>query len=240
MTEFSKEIISTSKINKIFPNNVRALEDFTFSVKKGEVLTIIGPSGSGKSTLLRCLNGLEEIDNGTITVDDIPFDNNSANRNKIVKKIGMVFQSFNLFPHLTVLENISMAPKLVRGISKKESEAIAMDLLKKVNIPDKSNEYPDRLSGGQQQRVALARALVVEPKVLLLDEPSAGMNPQETIEITAFIKTLRDLHGYTILVIEHKLNVVRTISDRVIALDYGVKIAEGSYAEVSWYRQVHR
>ena len=142
MSELSKEILSARKINKIFPNNVLALEDFSFSVKKGEVLTIIGPSGSGKSTLLRCLNGLEEIDSGTITVNGIPFNSNSAKRMEIIKKIGMVFQSFNLFPHLTVLENITLAPKLVKGISKKEAGLIALDLLEKVNIADKTNEYP--------------------------------------------------------------------------------------------------
>ena len=226
MPEFSKEIISAIKINKTFSNNVRALEDFSFSVKKGEVLTIIGPSGSGKSTLLRCLNGLEEIDQGSITVDGIPFDSNPANRKKIIKKIGMVFQSFNLFPHLTVLENISLAPKLVRKTSKKDAETVAMNLLEKVNISEKSNEYPGRLSGGQQQRVAIARALAMKPEIMLFDEATSALDPEMISEVLDVIRDLAK-EGMTMLLVTHEMGFAREVSDRVIFMESGRLVEEG-------------
>ncbi len=227
MPEFSDKIISASKINKTFPNNVQALEDFSFSVKKGEVLTIIGPSGSGKSTLLRCLNGLEDIDSGTITVDGIPFDNSAPNRREIIKKIGMVFQSFNLFPHLTVLENISLAPRLVRGSGKKDTEAAAMTLLEKVHISDKSNEYPAKLSGGQQQRVAIARALAMEPEIMLFDEATSALDPEMISEV---LDVIRDLAkgGMTMLLVTHEMGFAREVSDRVVFMESGRLIEEGA------------
>ena len=226
MPEFAGEILSASKIYKTFPNNVRALEDFSVSVKKGEVLTIIGPSGSGKSTLLRCINGLEEIDSGTITVDGIPFDSTSKNRREIIKKIGMVFQSFNLFPHLTVLENISLAPKLVRGAAKKNAEAAAMDLLEKVSISDKSNEYPARLSGGQQQRVAIARALAMKPEIMLFDEATSALDPEMISEVLDVIRDLAK-EGMTMLLVTHEMGFAREVSDRVIFMESGRLIEEG-------------
>ena len=226
MPEFSDKILRADGISKTFPNNVRALEDFSFSVKKGEVLTIIGPSGSGKSTLLRCLNGLEEIDSGTITVDGIPFDANSPNRREIIKKIGMVFQSFNLFPHLTVLENISLAPRLVRGTDKKGAEAAALDLLEKVNISDKSNEYPARLSGGQQQRVAIARALAMNPEIMLFDEATSALDPEMISEV---LDVIRDLAkgGMTMILVTHEMGFAREVSNRVIFMESGRLIEEG-------------
>jgi len=195
-------------------------------VKKGEVLTIIGPSGSGKSTLLRCINGLEEIDSGTITVDGIPFDSTSKNRREIIKKIGMVFQSFNLFPHLTVLENISLAPKLVRGAAKKNAEAAAMDLLEKVSISDKSNEYPARLSGGQQQRVAIARALAMKPEIMLFDEATSALDPEMISEVLDVIRDLAK-EGMTMLLVTHEMGFAREVSDRVIFMESGRLIEEG-------------
>ncbi len=226
MPEFSDKILRADGISKTFPNNVRALENFSFSVKKGEVLTIIGPSGSGKSTLLRCLNGLEEIDSGTITVDGIPFDANSPNRREIIKKIGMVFQSFNLFPHLTVLENISLAPRLVRGTDKKGAEAAALDLLEKVNISDKSNEYPARLSGGQQQRVAIARALAMNPEIMLFDEATSALDPEMISEV---LDVIRDLAkgGMTMILVTHEMGFAREVSNRVIFMESGRLIEEG-------------
>ena len=225
MPESSNEILSASKINKTFLNNVRALEDFSFSVKKREVLTIIGPSGSGKSTLLRCLNGLEEIDSGTITVGGIPFEDHSPNRREIIKKIGMVFQSFNLFPHLTVLENISLAPRLVRGMIKKEAEAAAMDLLEQVNISDKSNEYPGRLSGGQQQRVAIARALAMNPEIMLFDEATSALDPEMISEVLDVIRDLAK-EGMTMLLVTHEMGFAREVSDRVIFMESGRLVEE--------------
>lgn len=222
----SKEIIHAGRITKTFPNNVRAIENFTFSVERGEVLTIIGPSGSGKSTLLRCLNGLEDIDSGTITVDGVLFENNSPNRREIIKKIGMVFQSFNLFPHLTVLENISLAPRLVRGTDKKSAEAAAMDLLEKVDISDKSNEYPARLSGGQQQRVAIARALAMKPEIMLFDEATSALDPEMISEV---LDVIRDLarEGMTMLLVTHEMGFAREVSDRVIFMEAGRLVEEG-------------
>lgn len=226
MTELSTEILSASKICKTFPNDVRALDDFSFSVKRGEVLTIIGPSGSGKSTLLRCLNGLEKIDSGSITVGGIPFDSNPANQRAIIKKIGMVFQSFNLFPHLTALENISMAPRLVKGLSKREAEKIAMDLLNKVNITDKSNEYPGRLSGGQQQRVAIARALAMSPEIMLFDEATSALDPEMISEVLEVIRKLAK-EGMTMLLVTHEMGFAREVSDRVIFMESGRLVEEG-------------
>ena len=230
MSKFANEIISAVKICKTFPNNVRALDDFSTSVKKGEVLTIIGPSGSGKSTLLRCLNGLEEIDSGTITVDGISFDSSSASRREIIKKIGMVFQSFNLFPHLTVLENITLAPKLVKGASKSEAETIAMDLLEKVDIADKTDEYPGRLSGGQQQRVAIARALAMKPDIMLFDEVTSALDPEMISEVLDVIRDLAE-EGMTMLLVTHEMGFAREVSDRIIFMESG-KLVEEAPADV--------
>jgi len=226
MPESPNEILCAAGISKTFSNNVNALEDFSISVNKGDVLTIIGPSGSGKSTLLRCLNGLEEIDSGTITVGGIPFNSSSPDRREIIKKIGMVFQSFNLFPHLTVLENISLAPRVVRGISKKEAEASAMDLLEKVNISDKSKEYPARLSGGQQQRVAIARALAMNPEIMLFDEATSALDPEMISEVLDVIRDLAK-EGMTMLLVTHEMGFAREVSDRVVFMEAGRVVEEG-------------
>jgi polar amino acid transport system ATP-binding protein len=159
-------IIVVEHINKTFANGVKAVVDFTTKVKRGEVLVVIGPSGSGKSTFLRCLNGLEEIDSGNIVIDGIPLDDSKKNRLEIRKEVGMVFQLFNLFPHMTVLENVNLAQRRVRKKSREEATAMSMDLLKKVGITEKADNYPNQLSGGQQQRVAIARALAMMPKVM--------------------------------------------------------------------------
>ena len=226
MPEIPEEIISVYNINKTFPNNIRALDDFSFSVKKREVLSIIGPSGSGKSTLLRCLNGLEEIDSGTITIDGIPFDRNLKNRKRIVEKIGIVFQSFNLFPHLTVLENISLAPRLVKRAKKKEAEAVAMSLLEKVKIWDKAEEYPGRLSGGQQQRVAIARALAMKPDIMLFDEATSALDPEMIGEVLDVIRDLTS-EGMTMLLVTHEMGFAKEVSDRVIFMESGRLVEEG-------------
>ncbi|MBW2409913.1 MAG: amino acid ABC transporter ATP-binding protein, partial [Deltaproteobacteria bacterium] len=169
-------MVTVDKINKTFPNGVCALSDFSTKIRRSEVVVVIGPSGSGKSTFLRCLNGLEEIDSGEIVIDGIPLDDNKKNRLEIRKEVGMVFQSFNLFPHKTVLANITLAPRLVRKKSKETAREMAMDLLEKVNIAEKADNYPSQLSGGQQQRVAIARALAMHPKVMMFDEATSALD----------------------------------------------------------------
>lgn len=213
--EFSENIIHTEKISKKFSNGVMALSDFSLSVKRGEVVVIIGPSGSGKSTFLRCLNGLEEIDSGTILIDGIKLDDNIPNRKKIVKKIGMVFQSFNLFPHLSVLENISLAQKIVQGKNKGEADKATMELLHRVNIDDKANDYPRNLSGGQQQRVAIARALALNPDIMLFDEATSALDPEMIGEVLDVMRTLAS-DGMTMVIVTHEMGFAREVSNRVV------------------------
>lgn len=227
MPESNTEILSVKSVNKTFSNNIRALDDFSISINKGEVVVVIGPSGSGKSTLLRCLNGLEEIDDGEIIIDGIPFSGNTANRKTIIKKIGMVFQAFNLFHHLTVLENISLPQRLAKGIDKKTAESIAMDLLEKVNIPEKASEFPGRLSGGQQQRVAIARALAMKPEIMLFDEATSALDPEMISEVLDVMRNLAQ-EGMTMLVVTHEMGFAREISDRVVFMEAGKLIEQGS------------
>ncbi len=226
MTEQPGKIIEIKKINKTFGNHVTALDDFSISVDRGEVVVVIGPSGSGKSTLLRCLNGLEETDSGSIVIDGTPLDSHPSNRKKIIKKIGMVFQSFNLFPHMTVLENICLAPRRVKGFNRTSAETIARDLLKKVNLSDKEQEYPNRLSGGQQQRVAIARALAMKPDIMLFDEATSALDPEMISEV---LDVMRDLakEGMTMLAVTHEMGFAREVSDRVVFMETGKLIEQG-------------
>jgi len=220
-------IITVDRINKTYPNGVRALCDFSTNITRSEVLVIIGPSGSGKSTFLRCLNGLEEIDNGSITVDGIPLDDRKENRLEIRKEVGMVFQAFNLFPHMTVLENVNLAQRLVRKKDKKEATETTMDLLRKVGIPEKANSYPNQLSGGQQQRVAIARALAMMPKVMLFDEATSALDPEMIGEVLDVMKTLAR-EGMTMIVVTHEMGFAREVSDWVIFMEEGRIIEEGT------------
>jgi polar amino acid transport system ATP-binding protein len=220
-------IIEVDKINKTFPGGVQALVDFSTQVRKAEVLVVIGPSGSGKSTFLRCLNGLEEIDSGSIVIDGIPLDDNKKHRLEIRKEVGMVFQLFNLFPHLTVLENINLAQKLVRKKTKEEATAATMNLLNKVGIPEKAHNYPSHLSGGQQQRVAIARALALMPKVMLFDEATSALDPEMIGEVLEVMKTLAR-EGMTMVVVTHEMGFAREVSDRVIFMDGGRIVEEGT------------
>jgi polar amino acid transport system ATP-binding protein len=220
-------IIVVDHIHKTFPNGVRALHDFSTHVRRGDVVVVIGPSGSGKSTFLRCLNGLEEIDSGSIVIDGIPLDDNKKNRLKIRKEVGMVFQSFNLFPHMTVLENVNLAQRLVRGKTKQESRDTTIDLLEKVNIPEKANSYPSQLSGGQQQRVAIARALAMRPKIMLFDEATSALDPEMIGEVLDVMKTLAR-EGMTMIVVTHEMGFAREVSDRVIFMEEGRIIEEGT------------
>jgi len=220
-------IIDVDGIDKTFDNGVVALKNFSTKIRRSEVVVIIGPSGSGKSTFLRCLNGLEEIDAGSITIDGTPLDDNKKNRLEIRKEVGMVFQHFNLFPHLTVLKNITLAQMLVRKRSKNEAHDAAMHLLQKVDISDKAESFPDQLSGGQQQRVAIARALAMKPKVMMFDEATSALDPEMIGEVLAVMKDLA-LEGMTMVVVTHEMGFAREVCDWVIFMEDGMKVEEGT------------
>lgn len=222
-------IIVAEHINKTFVGDVKALIDFSTRIHRGEVVVVIGPSGSGKSTFLRCLNGLEEVDSGAIVIDGIPLDDNKKNRLEIRKEVGMVFQQFNLFPHMTVLENVNLAQRRVRGKSKDEARTMSMDLLEKVNIADKADNFPNQLSGGQQQRVAIARVLAMMPKVMLFDEATSALDPEMIGEVLDVMKDLAR-EGMTMVCVTHEMGFAREVSDRVIFMEDG-KIVEVGTAE---------
>ncbi len=202
-----------------------ALLGVDMNVAKREVVVVIGPSGSGKSTLIRCINRLEEHDEGRIIVDGIELTRDLRNIQEIRRETGMVFQQFNLFPHLTVLDNVTLAPRQVRRIPKKEAEALAMELLTQVRIPDQAGKYPGQLSGGQQQRVAIARALAMHPKVMLFDEPTSALDPEMINEV---LDTIKDLarQGMTMIVVTHEMGFAREVADRVVFM------ADGQIVEV--------
>jgi ABC-type polar amino acid transport system ATPase subunit len=220
-------IITVEGVNKVFPNGVHALRDFSINVRRKEVLVVIGPSGSGKSTFLRCLNGLEEIDSGAIVVDGIPLNDRKENRLEIRKEVGMVFQSFNLFPHLTVLDNINLAQILVRRKNKEEATETSMALLRKVGIPEKAWTFPNHLSGGQQQRVAIARALAMMPKVMLFDEATSALDPEMIGEVLDVMKTLAG-EGMTMVVVTHEMGFAREVSDWMVFMENGSIVEEGT------------
>lgn len=219
-------MISAKNLYKTFhtPHDIHALVDVSAEVAEGEVVVVIGPSGSGKSTFLRSLNCLEEIDSGSIIIDGIEVRHKKTNINKIREEVGMVFQSFNLYPHMTVLKNVTIAQEQVRKRSKKDAEKIAMDLLEKVGITDKAQAYPDNLSGGQKQRVAIARSLAMNPKVMLFDEPTSALDPEMIGEVLDVMKTLAK-EGMTMVVVTHEMGFAKEVADRVIFMDYG-KIVE--------------
>jgi len=219
-------VIDVQNVYKTFlvPHEVKALVDVTTKIEAGEVVVVIGPSGSGKSTLLRCLNHLETATSGHIIIDGIDILDRKTNINKVRAEVGMVFQSFNLLPHKTVLENVTLAQKVVRKRPKKEATDKAMSLLKKVGIVDKINVYPDQLSGGQQQRVAIARALAMEPKIMLFDEPTSALDPEMIGEVLDVMKTLAK-EGMTMVCVTHEMGFAKEVADRVIFMDEG-KIVE--------------
>ena len=212
-------IIHIENVHKNF-GRVHALKGVSLDIGKGEVVVIIGPSGSGKSTLLRCINRLEEFDQGKIVVDGIPLDS-AENINAVRTEVGMVFQQFNLFPHLSVKDNITLAQKVVRKRSPDEAEAVALDLLKKVGIPEKAESYPLQLSGGQQQRVAIARALAMNPKIMLFDEPTSALDPEMIQEVLDVMMQLAK-EGMTMVVVSHEMGFSRNAADRVIFMDDGL------------------
>jgi len=225
--ELGDYIIRVDKINKQFPNGPHALVDFSTNIRRKEVVVVIGPSGSGKSTFLRCLNGLEETDSGTINIDGIPLDDNKKNRLEIRKEVGMVFQLFNLFPHMTVIENVNLAQRCVRKKSKAEAREMSLDLLKKVGILEKADNYPGQLSGGQQQRVAIARALAMMPKVMLFDEATSALDPEMIGEVLEVMKDLAR-EGMTMICVTHEMGFAREVSDWVIFMEDGMTVEEGT------------
>ena len=215
----AEPIVSISNLNKWF-GDFHVLRDIDLTVGRGERIVICGPSGSGKSTLIRCVNALEEFQEGRINVDGIELGPNLRRVDDVRREVGMVFQSFNLFPHLTVLENCTLAPIWVRNIPKKDAEAAAMKYLERVRIPDKADKYPGQISGGQQQRVAIARALTMNPKVMLFDEPTSALDPEMVKEV---LDTMVDLakEGMTMLVVTHEMGFAREVADRVVFMDAG-------------------
>ena len=222
-------IISMTKINKFY-DDFHVLKNIDFSVKKGEIVVVCGPSGSGKSTLIRCINGLEDIDDGDIIVDNIDIHASKKNLQAIRSEVGMVFQHFNLFPHLTILENITIAPTLVKNMNKKEVKQIAMDLLEKVKLSDKANSYPADLSGGQKQRVAIARSLAMKPKIILFDEPTSALDPETIGDVLSVMKDLAH-ENFTIVCVTHEMGFAKEVGHRIVFMDHGVIIEENTPEE---------
>ena len=225
----TKEMIKITNLQKNF-GNLHVLKGVNLSIAEQEVLVIIGPSGCGKSTLLRCMNFLEEPTGGTVAIDGVVLKNDES-INDVRKEVGMVFQRFNLFPHMTVLENLMLAPMKVRGVDKAEAEATAKIYLEKVGMADKANNYPEQLSGGQQQRVAIARALCMKPKVMLFDEPTSALDPEMINEVLDVMKALAN-EGMTMVVVTHEMGFAREVGDRVIFLYEGNILEEGTPDEI--------
>ena len=221
-----ERIIEAVGLTKTFPGGVVALDDFSLSVRRGEVVVVIGPSGSGKSTFLRCLNGLEEIDGGSIVIVSIPLDHHRKNRLAIRREVGMVFQSFNLFPHMTVRQNIDLAQVRVRKKTQAQAAETTEALLAKVGITEKADRYPHELSGGQQQRVAIARSLAMSPKVMLFDEATSALDPEMIGEVLAVMKTLA-AEGMTMVVVTHEMGFAREAGDRIVFMEQGRIVEEG-------------
>lgn len=218
-------MITVDNLHKSFGNH-EVLKGISNKIKPQEVVCVIGPSGSGKSTFLRCLNLLEDVTSGSITIDGEEITDTRTNVPKVRSKVGMVFQHFNLFPHKTVLENITLGPMKVLGQSQEEAEEKAKELLAKVGLSDKANVYPSSLSGGQKQRVAISRALAMNPKVMLFDEPTSALDPELVGEVLAVMKELAQ-EGMTMVVVTHEMGFAREVGDRVIFIDDGIVMEEG-------------
>ena len=225
----SENIISMSAINKYY-DDFHVLKNIDFSVKRGEIVVVCGPSGSGKSTLIRCINGLEDIDDGIIKVDGIDIHESKKNLKEIRSEVGMVFQHFNLFPHLTILENITLAQNLVKKRSKAEAIEIGKDLLEKVKLSDKADSYPADLSGGQKQRVAIARSLAMKPKVILFDEPTSALDPETIGDVLSVMKDLAQ-ENFTIVCVTHEMGFAKEVGDRIVFMDHGTIVEENSPEE---------
>ncbi len=217
--------VSVENVTKSFGDNT-VLKNVDLQVELHNVVCLIGASGSGKSTLLRCINVLEQVDTGTIVVDGQTLTNGKIDVNALRRKIGIVFQAYNLFPHMTVLQNVTLAPRKSRGFSKAQAEARARELLDRIGLADKAAEYPDRLSGGQQQRVAIVRALAMDPKLMLLDEITSALDPQLVSEVLELVRELAT-SGMTMIIATHEMGFAREVADRVCFLDAGVILEEG-------------
>ncbi len=220
------EVLRIEHLHKEFEGNV-ILEDISLTVRKGEVIVVIGPSGCGKSTLLRCVNALEDIQGGKILLDDEPVDPSSKAISRMRQKIGMVFQSYDLFPHKTILQNVTLAPEKVQKRKKAEAEREALELLERVNLADRGNDYPRQLSGGQKQRVAIVRALCMHPDILLLVEITAALDPEMVHEVLEVVVSLAR-SGSTMLIVTHEMGFAKAVADRVIFLDEGRIVEESS------------
>ena len=223
-------MISVKNVNKFY-GEFHALKDINTEVKTGEKIVICGPSGSGKSTLIRCMNRLEQYDSGVITIAGINLSKDYRMYPELPKKVGMVFQQFNLFPHLTIMENLCLAPKWVKKISDQESKDFAMGMLERVKIPEQASKYPSQLSGGQQQRVAIARALCMEPEIMLFDEPTSALDPEMIREVLDVMSELAQ-SGMTMVCVTHEMGFARQVADRVIFMDEGKIIETNSPEEL--------
>ncbi len=224
------EILNINGISKRF-GDLTVFEDISLKVETGEVVVIVGPSGCGKSTFLRCLNALEAIDNGQITLDGETIDQSSKNLSRIREKIGMVFQSYDLFPHKTVLQNLTLAPVKVKKADKKEAEKEALKLLDRVGLLSKKDNYPRQLSGGQKQRVAIIRALMMQPEILLLDEITAALDPEMVKEVLDVVLSLAK-EGRTMIIVTHEMQFAKAVADRVVFMDGGKIIEEGTPKDI--------
>ena len=222
-------MIEIKNVNKWF-GDFQVLTDIRETIERGQTVVICGPSGSGKSTLLRCINGLESYQKGEIIVDGISLSDPKTNLYKLRENIGMVFQRFELYPHMTALQNISLAPMKVRKLSKDKAEKKAMELLKRVGIPEKAEAYPANLSGGQQQRVAIARSLAMEPKYMMFDEPTSALDPEMIKEVLDVMIALAK-EGMTMLCVTHEMGFAREVADEIIFMDYGKIVERGTYEE---------
>lgn len=219
-----REIVSIHNLSKFY-GSYEVLKKVNFTVRAGERVVICGPSGSGKSTLIRCINRLELFQSGSITVDGVPLDGNAENVDMIRREVGMVFQSFNLFPHLTVLENCILAPMIVRKLSQATAEKLALELLDRVQIADQARKYPMNLSGGQQQRVAIARALCMKPRLMLFDEPTSALDPEMVNEVLDVIVSLAQ-EGMTMICVTHEMGFARRVADRITFISQGEILEE--------------
>jgi general L-amino acid transport system ATP-binding protein len=222
--ETGKTMIELIKVSKWY-NKFQALKEVSLTVKKGERMVICGPSGSGKSTLIRCINHLEPHQDGRILVEGVELTSAVKNIEIIRREVGMVFQQFNLFPHLTVLQNLTLAPRRVRKLSKSQAEELAMQYLARVRIAEQAHKYPSRLSGGQQQRVAIARALCMEPQIMLFDEPTSALDPEMIKEVLDVMIELAESH-MTMICVTHEMGFARTVADRVVFMDHGQIVEE--------------
>ncbi|MFC4619323.1 amino acid ABC transporter ATP-binding protein [Camelliibacillus cellulosilyticus] len=222
-------MIRFDKVNKWF-GDLHVLKDIDLEITRGEVVVIIGPSGSGKSTLIRCINGLESYQKGEIVVDDRSLNDKKLNMNEFRQHIGMVFQHFNLYPHMSVISNVTLAPRKVKGVKKEDAEKEARYYLEKVGILNQAHKKPNQLSGGQQQRVAIARALALKPKILLFDEPTSALDPEMVNEVLEVMKLLAK-EGSTMVVVTHEMGFAREVADRVIFMDDGLIVEQNTPVE---------